>query len=183
MNLNVDINMLRDILTGDEAYERREIAKFLYRLVEQLKVVLDNLDEENLSTEMTGEWKDRGERLTGAEAKLKPATAGSDGLMSAADKYIFDNSTVRGRGAGTEASLDSYMAAGTYWLSSATTTSGWPAAEGSGVKNAVLNVFYDRGGARLQELTMYDGNGLNRRYCRMYINSRWYPWRTITTGA
>ena len=58
MNLNVDINMLRDMLTGDEAYERREIAKFLYRLVEQLKVVLDNLDEENLTTEMTGEWKD-----------------------------------------------------------------------------------------------------------------------------
>ena len=30
---------------------------------------------------------------------------------------------------------------------------------------------------------MYDGNGLNRRYCRMYINSQWYAWRQITTGT
>lgn len=166
MNLNVDINMLRDMLTGDEAYERREIAKFLYRLVEQLKVVLDNLDEENLTTDMTGEWKDRGERLTGAENALAPFTA--SGMRG-------------GRTAPSGAtSLDQFTVSGIYWVYSTTYPNGWPSGE-SGY--AVLNVFHDGGGARVQELTMYDGNGRNRRYCRMYINSQWYPWRQIATGA
>lgn len=166
MNLNVDINMLRDMLTGDEAYERREIAKFLYRLVEQLKVVLDNLDEENLTTEMTGEWESRGERLTGAENALAPFTA--SGMRG-------------GRTAPSGAtSLDQFTVSGIYWVYSVTYPSGWPSGE-SGY--AVLNVFHDGGGARVQELTMYDGNGRNRRYCRMYINSQWYPWQKIATGA
>ena len=166
MNLNVDINMLRDMLTGDEAYERREIAKFLYRLVEQLKVVLDNLDEENLTTEMTGEWKDRGERLTGAENALAPFTA--SGMRG-------------GRTAPSGAtSLDQFTVSGIYWVYSTTYPSGWPSGE-SGY--AVLIVFHDGGGARVQELTMYDGNGRNKRYCRMYINSQWYPWQKIATGA
>lgn len=30
---------------------------------------------------------------------------------------------------------------------------------------------------------MYDGNGRNRRYCRMYINAQWYAWQPIATGA
>lgn len=166
MNLNVDINMLRDMLTGDEAYERREIAKFLYRLVEQLKVVLDNLDEENLTTEMTGEWESRGERLTGAENALAPFTA--SGMRG-------------GRTAPSGAtSLDQFTVSGIYWVYSTTYPNGWPSGE-SGY--AVLNVFHDGGGARVQELTMYDGNGRNRRYCRMYINSQWYPWQKIATGA
>lgn len=110
------------------------------------------------------------------------ATTSANGLMSAADKAMMENSVVRGsKPAPTGAtSLDDFTTSGIYWVSSSTYASGWPTGE-SGY--AMLNVFFDGGGARLQELTMYDGNGLNRRYCRMYINAQWYVWRPIATGA
>lgn len=107
------------------------------------------------------------------------ATTSQAGYMSATDKYIFENSTMRGKGGASETNIDNIMTSGTYWLSSAV-TSGWPTGEANA--NAVLNVFFDGGGSRVQELTMYDGQGKNRCYVRMYINSQWYPWRLIATG-
>lgn len=112
------------------------------------------------------------------------ATSSVGGYMSATDKGVLDTSTVRGNKALSGiTSLDGINTSGIYWLNSTNYPNGWPDAEGTGGKNALLVVFYDGGGARVQELTMYDGNGLNRRYCRMYINAQWYPWRQITTGA
>ena len=110
------------------------------------------------------------------------ATTSANGLMSAADKAMMENSVVRGsKPAPTGAtSLDDFTTSGIYWVSSSTYASGWPTGE-SGY--AILNVFFDGGGARVQELTMYDGNGWNRRYCRMYINAQWYAWQPIVTGT
>ena len=110
------------------------------------------------------------------------ATTTASGLMSAADKAMMENSVVRGsKPAPTGAtSLDDFTTSGIYWVSSSVYTTGWP----SGISGyAVLNVFYDGGGARIQELTTYSGTGENKRFVRMYINAQWYPWRPIATGA
>lgn len=113
------------------------------------------------------------------------ATTSASGYMSSTDKGVLDTSAVRGSKSAPSGStsLDQFTTSGIYWLASSNYPNGWPSQEGTGGKNALLVVFYDGGGARVQELTMYDGNGLNRRYCRMYINSQWYAWRQIMTGA
>ena len=140
-----------------------------------LQIVLKSDGSQMYARYKTGSvWSSWSSYLTNVASTTLP------GYMSATDKSAFDNSTVRGKGSTTETNLDNLKVSGTYWLSS-TQTSGWPSQEPTN-RNGVLTVYYDGGGARIQDLTMYNGLGENTKYTRMFINSRWYPWRQIVTG-
>ena len=74
MNLNIDMNMLRELdgIGIDETEARRRIAQYLYRLTEELRYVIDNLEPENFSAETLEEWNGMREDLDERALKLDP---------------------------------------------------------------------------------------------------------------
>ena len=74
MNLNIDMNMLRELdgLSVDETDARRRMAQYLYRLTEELRYVIDNLEPENFSAELLEKWNGMVMDLDERVLKLDP---------------------------------------------------------------------------------------------------------------
>ena len=89
MNLNIDMNMLRELdgIGIDETDARRRIAQYLYRLTEELRYVIDNLEPENFSAEMLEKWNGMREDLEERVLKLDP---GDEYTVTATNKSMAD---------------------------------------------------------------------------------------------